>query len=87
MKLPTPDAVPASRARHAGRARRAALAAAVLLPALVRFNGEYHGTGSRPSNFMRTQLYLLSWFGKYPAAAAATAGAAANPAAPATSAR
>jgi hypothetical protein len=36
---------------------------------------------------MRTQLYLLSWFGKYPAAAAATAGAAANPAAPATSAR
>ncbi len=35
--------------------------------ALVRFNGEYHGTGSKPSNFMRTQLYLLSWFGKYPA--------------------
>lgn len=29
---------------------------------LIRFNEEYHGTGSRPSNFMRTQLYLLSWF-------------------------
>jgi dipeptidyl aminopeptidase/acylaminoacyl peptidase len=32
---------------------------------LVRFNGEYHGTGSKPSNFMRTQLYLLDWFGKH----------------------
>lgn len=29
---------------------------------LVRFNDEYHGTGSKPSNFMRTQLYLLDWF-------------------------
>ena len=29
---------------------------------LVRFNGEYHGTGSKPSNFMRTQLYLIDWF-------------------------
>ena len=34
--------------------------------ALLRFNGEYHGTGSKPSNFMRTQLYLMSWFEKYP---------------------
>jgi dipeptidyl aminopeptidase/acylaminoacyl peptidase len=33
--------------------------------ALVRFNGEYHGTGSKPSNFMRTQLYLLKWFGEH----------------------
>jgi len=32
---------------------------------LVRFNEEYHGTGSRPSNFMRTQLYLLDWFGEH----------------------
>lgn len=32
---------------------------------LVRFNGEYHGTGSKPSNFMRTQLYLIDWFGKH----------------------
>ena len=33
--------------------------------ALLRFEGEYHGTGSRPSNFMRTQLYMMSWYGKY----------------------
>ena len=32
---------------------------------LVRFNQEYHGTGSRPSNFMRTQLYLIDWFGRH----------------------
>jgi len=29
---------------------------------LVRFNDEFHGTGSKPSNFMRTQLYLIDWF-------------------------
>jgi dipeptidyl aminopeptidase/acylaminoacyl peptidase len=33
--------------------------------AMIRFNGEYHGTGSKPSNFMRTQLYLLKWFGRH----------------------
>jgi dipeptidyl aminopeptidase/acylaminoacyl peptidase len=33
--------------------------------ALLRFAGEFHGTGSKPSNFMRTQLYVLSWFRKY----------------------
>jgi dipeptidyl aminopeptidase/acylaminoacyl peptidase len=33
--------------------------------ALVRMNGEYHGTTSIPSNFMRTQLYLRYWFEKY----------------------
>ena len=33
--------------------------------ALVRFNNEYHGTSSTPSNFLRTQLYLRSWFDKY----------------------
>jgi dipeptidyl aminopeptidase/acylaminoacyl peptidase len=32
---------------------------------MLRFNGEYHGTGSKPSNFMRTQLYLVSWFGRH----------------------
>jgi dipeptidyl aminopeptidase/acylaminoacyl peptidase len=32
---------------------------------LIRFNGEYHGTGSKPSNYMRTQLYLVDWFGKH----------------------
>jgi dipeptidyl aminopeptidase/acylaminoacyl peptidase len=29
---------------------------------LIRFNNEYHGTGSKPSNYMRTQLYLVDWF-------------------------
>ena len=32
---------------------------------LVQFEGEYHGTGSKPSNFIRTQLYMMSWFQKY----------------------
>ncbi len=45
---------------------------------LLRFNGEYHGTGSKPSNFMRTQLYMMSWFQRWrrtgPAAAQATTG-------------
>lgn len=33
--------------------------------AMVRFNNEWHGTSSTPSNFIRTQLYLRSWFDKY----------------------
>jgi len=32
---------------------------------LLQFEGEYHGTGSKPSNFIRTQLYMMSWFKKY----------------------
>ena len=32
---------------------------------MVRFNDEWHGTTSKPSNFLRTQLYLRSWFEKY----------------------
>jgi dipeptidyl aminopeptidase/acylaminoacyl peptidase len=32
---------------------------------LLRFEGEYHGTGSRPSNWMRTQLYMTSWYGRW----------------------
>jgi dipeptidyl aminopeptidase/acylaminoacyl peptidase len=32
---------------------------------MVRFQGEWHGTSSRPSNFMRTQLYLRKWFEKW----------------------
>ena len=32
---------------------------------MLRFNGEYHGTSSIPSNYMRSQLYLLSWFEKW----------------------
>ncbi len=35
--------------------------------AMIRFKEEWHGTSSRPSNFMRTQLYLRSWFEKWPA--------------------
>ncbi|HEX2167595.1 MAG TPA: S9 family peptidase [Longimicrobiales bacterium] len=30
--------------------------------AMIRFNDEWHGTSSNPSNFIRTQLYLREWF-------------------------
>ncbi len=33
--------------------------------ALLRFQNEFHGTSSRPSNFMRTQLYMMSWYQKH----------------------
>jgi len=33
--------------------------------ALLRFANEFHGTSSRPSNFLRTQLYMMSWYQKY----------------------
>jgi len=33
--------------------------------AMIRFQGEYHGTGSKPTNFMRTQLYIMSWFDQH----------------------
>ncbi|MEM9208700.1 MAG: prolyl oligopeptidase family serine peptidase, partial [Pseudomonadota bacterium] len=33
--------------------------------ALLRFNGEYHGTGSKPSNNMRTMLYMMSWYNRF----------------------
>jgi len=32
---------------------------------MLRFNGEYHGTSSIPSNYMRSQLYIRSWFEKW----------------------
>ena len=32
---------------------------------MIRFNNEWHGTSSTPSNFLRTQLYLRAWFDKY----------------------
>ena len=32
---------------------------------MLRFQGEWHGTSSKPSNFMRTQLYLRKWFSKW----------------------
>jgi dipeptidyl aminopeptidase/acylaminoacyl peptidase len=40
--------------------------------AMVRFNEEWHGTTSRPSNFVRTQLYLRYWFDKHKRGAAVT---------------
>ena len=36
---------------------------------LLQFNEEFHGTGSKPSNYIRTQLYMMSWFNKYTRAA------------------
>ncbi|MGH7515902.1 MAG: prolyl oligopeptidase family serine peptidase [Gemmatimonadales bacterium] len=41
--------------------------------ALIRFEGEYHGTSSRPSNFMRTQLYMMSWYQRWSRTAATAA--------------
>jgi len=34
--------------------------------AMIRFNNEWHGTSSTPSNFLRTQAFLRSWFEKWP---------------------
>jgi dipeptidyl aminopeptidase/acylaminoacyl peptidase len=33
--------------------------------AMIRFNDEWHGTSSKPSNFMRTQAYLRHWFARF----------------------
>lgn len=33
--------------------------------AMLRFQDEWHGTSSRPTNFIRTQLYLRSWFERW----------------------
>lgn len=41
--------------------------------AMIRMNNEFHGTSSTPSNFLRTQLYLRSWFDKYSTKPAKTA--------------
>lgn len=35
--------------------------------AMVRFNNEWHGTSSTPSNFLRTQAFLRSWFDRWTA--------------------
>jgi dipeptidyl aminopeptidase/acylaminoacyl peptidase len=45
--------------------------------AMLRMNDEWHGTTSKPSNFIRTQLYLRYWFDKYkrPAPGATTTAA------------
>ncbi len=51
-----------------------ALKALGVSTALMRFADEYHGTESRPSNFMRTQLYIMSWFNQHDGTARASAG-------------
>ena len=33
--------------------------------AMIRFEGEWHGTSRKPSNFLRTQLYLRKWFERW----------------------
>jgi len=33
--------------------------------AMIRFNEGWHGTGSRPSNYLRTRAYLRHWFDKH----------------------
>ncbi len=33
--------------------------------AMIRFKNEWHGTSSRPSNFLRTHIYLREWFEKH----------------------
>lgn len=40
--------------------------------AMIRFNNEWHGTTTTPSNFVRTQLYLRYWFDKFKRLDAAT---------------
>ncbi len=37
--------------------------------AMLRFQNEWHGTSSNPSNFLRSQLYLRSWFERWGGAA------------------
>jgi dipeptidyl aminopeptidase/acylaminoacyl peptidase len=43
---------------------------------LLRFEGEYHGTSSKPSNYMRTILYMLDWYTQHARAAAPVTSAA-----------
>jgi dipeptidyl aminopeptidase/acylaminoacyl peptidase len=44
--------------------------------AMVRFNEEWHGTSSKPSNFIRTHLYLRYWFDRHKRGQASTTTAA-----------
>lgn len=43
----------------------AALKARGVPARLLRFENEWHGTESVPSNWMRTMLYMMSWFKQY----------------------
>ncbi len=49
---------------------------------LLQFEGEYHGTASKPTNFIRTQLYMMSWFKKYARTASGQSTAASSGASP-----
>jgi hypothetical protein len=31
----------------------------------LQFDGEFHGAGSKPSNWIRTQPYMMSWFERW----------------------
>jgi dipeptidyl aminopeptidase/acylaminoacyl peptidase len=33
--------------------------------AMLRFEGEWHGTTSRPSNWLRTAVYLMAWYRRW----------------------
>ena len=55
-----------------------ALESAAVPATLLRFDGEFHGTsGMKPTNFLRTQLYMMSWYRRY-STPAITKGAAAG---------
>jgi dipeptidyl aminopeptidase/acylaminoacyl peptidase len=45
---------------------------------MLRFNGEYHGTSSKPSNFLRTQLYMMSWYQQHKLGSEAAASGGGN---------
>lgn len=43
----------------------AALKIAGVPSRLLRFNDQFHGTSTHPSNAMRSMLYLMSWYNRY----------------------
>jgi dipeptidyl aminopeptidase/acylaminoacyl peptidase len=42
--------------------------------AMIRFHEEYHGTGSKPTNFIRTQMFIKKWFERWKKGAGTTSG-------------
>jgi len=47
---------------------------------LLRFEGEFHGTGGqKPTNFIRTQLYMMSWYKRYSAPSTSASATASSP--------
>ena len=43
----------------------AALRIAGVEARLIRFNDQYHGTETHPSNALRSMLYLMSWYNRF----------------------